>query len=83
MELDEPTPTSARECIVLWLMSLADDIDPADAARHLLATLLPAASNARTPLAAEMVVELEEVARFPRKQLVAASSTRRARRPRA
>lgn len=82
MELDEATPTSARDCIVLWLMSLADHIDPAEAARRLLEAL-PDALNAKTRLAAEMVVELEEVARFPRRQLLSARPARRTGRRRA
>lgn len=82
MELDETMPTSARECIVLWLMSLADHIDPAEAARCLLETL-PGPANVQTPLAAEVVVELEEVARSPRKQLLSARPARRAGRRRA
>jgi hypothetical protein len=82
MELDEAMPTSARDCIVLWLMSLADHIDPAEAARRLLEAL-PDAPGAKTPLAAEMVVELEEVARFPRRQLLSARPARRTGRRRA
>jgi hypothetical protein len=82
MELNEPTPASARECIVLWLMSLADDVDPADAARRLLEAL-PDVANPRTSLAADMARELEEVARFPRQQLLASRRPRRAGRRRA
>jgi hypothetical protein len=83
MELDEPTPAGARECIVLWLMSLADDIDPADAARRLLDALPAGAAGTRTALAADLARELEEVARFPRPQLRAAGPARLARRRRA
>lgn len=83
MDLDEPTPTSARDRIVLWLMSLADEIDPADAARRLLEALPQGAPGARTALAGELVLELEEVARFPRRQLRARGSARQARQRRA
>lgn len=79
MELDEPRPGSARDCLVLWLMSLPDDTDPAEAARYLLEVLLYPSSPSRPSLAAELAQELEEVARFPREHLGAARSVRRSR----
>lgn len=81
MELDEPAQASARDCIVLWLMSLDDQVDPADAARHLLQALAPSVAP-RTALAMELARELEEVTRFPREQLLGSRPSRGTRRRR-
>jgi hypothetical protein len=77
VELDEPPVASARDCLVLWLISLADEVDPAEAASHLLGTVL---DGPREGHVAELAHELGEVASFPRQRLAAWPERRRSRR---
>jgi hypothetical protein len=77
VELDEPPPATARDCLVLWLISLEDRVDPAEAASYLLGTVL---GTPHEGIGAELARELGEVARFPRERLAARPKRRRPRR---
>jgi hypothetical protein len=67
LQLEAPESTSARECVFLWLMSLGEDIDPAEAAAALLPLVL--AASEEHPLRQDLATELGEVSRHPRASL--------------
>lgn len=74
LELEASATTSARDCVFLWLMSLGEDVDPAEAAAALL-PLVRAAGSAHA-LHRDLAAELCEVSRHPRADLQAAGRNR-------
>lgn len=77
LELDDADATSARDCLLLWLMSLPDEVDPADAAGVLLETVFAAPAATRGAFQADLAAELLEVSRYPRASLPTGRPRRR------
>lgn len=69
LEFEDANGTTARECVFLWLMSLADDVDPAEAATALLPMVVDACGGPDHPLRQGLATELREVSRHPRATL--------------
>lgn len=78
LDMDQPVPASARDCVFLWLMSLPEQVDPAEAARYLLDHVVTEEA-AIGDLGTDLRRELEEVARYPSASLAPASGRRRGR----
>lgn len=77
LELEDPSATTPRDCILLWLLSLPEEVDPAEAAMVLLEMVFGRPGDGANPLREGLALELAEVSRHPRTSLLARGPRRR------